>query len=385
MTEEAFSVPKELISKAVFFDYKTPITKVLPVLESKKYAATIITKEDAYYGVVDAKSIYKTQTGMTLNKKQSIGDFAIKVPRITVTSSIDDVIYYFYKTRTRALPYVEGKTIKGVLDRFTLLKIMLSMKMLQEIKVSDAMTTPIVAISADSKLSEAKAAMRSNNVNRFIVMQDNKFVGLLTNYDILHKYTPNNSERLPEMKTEIYSPSNVPVSSVMEPDPKTVNSDSGLADAARKLIEANISSLIALRGRKPVGMLTVTDIIESVVAKRHIEQNNVFISGFDSTTYEYEDEMREQLKSFMDKMEKLSNVKILYATIRLKKIKVREYELHARVALANRGIITVSTSGFLLDRTFEQLLELIKNDVLKIKERYLSVRRLTSRGEEAEE
>jgi CBS domain-containing protein len=384
MNEEAFSIPKELISKTLFFDYKTPITQVLSVLEGNKYPATVIMKENSYYGVVDARAIYRSQTGLTLNKNQNVGDFAIKVPRITSTSSIDDVIYYFYKAHTKALPYSEGKKIRGILDRLTLLKIMLSMKMLHDIKVSEAMTAPAVAIDAGTTLSEAKAAMRSNNINRFVVVQQNKFVGILTNYDILHKYTVPN-ERLPQMKTAIYSPSNVPVSSVMEPNPKTINGESSLADAARKLIESNISSLVVVREAKPAGMLTVTDIIESVVANRHIEQNNVFIAGFDSTTYEYGDEMREQLKAFMDKMEKLSNVKILYTTIRLKRVKVREYEIHARVALANRGIITVSTSGYLLDRTFEDLLALIRKEVMKVKERYLSVRKLTPKEEQAEE
>ncbi len=384
MDNEAFSVPVGLISKTVFFDYKTPITRVLSVLEGNKCAATVITKENAYYGIVDARAIYRSQTGLTINKNQSAGDFAIKVPRITSTSSIDDVIYYFYKAHTKALPYTEGKKIKGLLDRNTLLKIMLSLRMLQEIKVNDAMTAPAVAIDAGAKLSEAKAAMRGNNVNRFIVVQQKKFVGILTNYDILHKYTVP-SERLPEMKTAIYSPSNVPVSSVMEGNPKTIGPDGNLAEAARKMIGSGISSLVVVKNSKPVGMLTFTDIIESVVANRHIEQNNVFISGFDADTYEYGDEMREQLKAFMAKMEKLSNIKILYTTIRLKKIKAREYEIKARVALANRGIITVSTTGFFLDRSFEELLELIRKNVMKIKERYLSVRKLTSKEEEAEE
>ena len=384
MDNEAFSVPVGLISKTVFFDYKTPITQVLSALESNKCAATVITKEKAYYGIVDARAIYRSQTGLTINKNQNAGDFAIKVPRITSTSSIDDVIYYFYKAHTKALPYTEGKKIKGLLDRKTLLKIMLSLRMLQEIKVNDAMTAPAVAIDAGTKLSEAKAAMRSNNVNRFIVVQQKKFVGILTNYDILHKYTVP-SERLPEMKTAVYSPSNVPVSSVMEDNPKTIGPDGNLADAARKMIGSEISSLVVTKNSRPVGMLTFTDIIESVVANRHIEQNNVFISGFDANTYEYGDEMREQLKAFMAKMEKLSNIKILYTTIRLKKIKTREYEIKARVALANRGIITVSTTGFFLDRSFEELLELIRKNILKIKERYLSVRKLTSKEEEAEE
>ena len=84
-------------------------------------------------------------------------------------------------------------------------------------------------------------------------------------------------------------------------------------------------------------------------------------------------------------MEKLSNFKILYATIRFKTVKQKEYEIHARVALGNRGIITVSTSGYLLDRTFENLLELIKKEIIKLKERYISVRKLTPKEGEAEE
>jgi hypothetical protein len=55
-----------------------------------------------------------------------------------------------------------------------------------------------------------------------------------------------------------------------------------------------------------VGIVTVTDVFESVIARKKIEERKVFLSGFDANTYQYEDAAREELKSFVENIERLA-------------------------------------------------------------------------------
>jgi CBS domain-containing protein len=362
--EEKSSLISELVSDTVLLDYKTPVTKVMPLLE--KYEAVVITRNGEYTGIIDSRSLSR-QKGLNLKNSNAL-KYAEKTPQINDSTSIDDLIYYFYKTRRKALPYVRNGKIRGVLTRMTLLKILLSLQVLKGMKAEESMSSPVIAINSGASLSQAKAAMRENKVNRLLVIDEGRFMGLLTNHDLSLKYSVT-GERLPEMKTKKYSPSNIRIMEVVERNPVTIDASSDLAEAARQMVERSISSVLVQSGGKPVGMLTVFDILESLVAKRQISERKVFISGLDNYTYEYEDDLRETLNTFVNKLEKMKNIKVNYITLHIKRIKTKSYELQARLSIDKYGTITMHIYGEKLDRALASLLSTLKNKVIKYKEK----------------
>jgi CBS domain-containing protein len=211
--ERMQNIPKELITTTLNLDYKTPISTASNYL--KKYPALIINKNKEYFGILDSRTFYRAKHGLKMTGSEKVEKFSVKAPKISNSTSIHELIYYFHKSGVKALPYAAGNKIIGIFERTTLLKVLLSLNILEDIKVNDAMTTPILAIDADANISQAKATMREKKVNRLVVIQNSKFAGLITNYDIVKKYTKGN-ERLPEFKTEIYTPSNISIRSVME-------------------------------------------------------------------------------------------------------------------------------------------------------------------------
>ena len=365
-------IPDDLISKTLTFDYKTRITKVIS--ELKNYPAVVVSKDGSYYGMIDSRAIYRTKQNMTLGKEENLGKFVMRVPRITNSTSVDDLVYYFYKSRTKALPYYNGKRISGVLERKTLLKMLLSLGALKEIKVREAMTTPILAIDTGANISQARSAMRNNKVNRLAVLDGEKLVGLVTNYDIVQRYTKV-EDRLP-MNSKSYNPSNVSVSDVMERNPRLIDHERALSEAVRQLVENNISSILVVKGSKPVGMLTVMDVLESVIAKRRIEDRKVFISGLDAESYQYSDDIREELKSFIEHAERLSGIRIDYVTFRVKRVGNKSYEIQVRLSLGNKGIISLHTTTPSFSESFRDILDRLKERLMKEKERMLTVRKV---------
>ena len=214
------TVPEELLSKASVFDVKTPIYKIMPIIDERGTA--VITKGDEFYGIVDFRAMYRSKQSASIKRNATVERYAVRTPKITASTPLDDVISYFYKSQSTAMPYVSRGLVRGVLDRYTLLKMLLSVGYMRGINVQDVMTSPVLAIEADANISQARAAMARNRLNRLVVLDNDKFVGLITNHDIVMRYTKP-QERLPEMKTKVYTPTNVPIKSVMESNPATID------------------------------------------------------------------------------------------------------------------------------------------------------------------
>ena len=71
---------------------------------------------------------------------------------------------------------MNGEKIGGIfLERKTLLKMILSLGILESMQVREVMTTPVLSIDAKANISEALSAMRLHNVKRLAVLRDGKF------------------------------------------------------------------------------------------------------------------------------------------------------------------------------------------------------------------
>jgi signal-transduction protein with cAMP-binding, CBS, and nucleotidyltransferase domain len=223
--------------------------------------------------------------------------------------------------------------------------------------------------------------MREKNVNRLVVLEDSRFAGLLTNYDVAKKYTMMTSDHLPEMKTEVYKPANVAIKSIMERNARSVEYNRPIAEAVRDMVENNISSLIVLKGGKPIGIMTVTDVFESILARQKTEPSKIFMSGFDDKTYQYEDEARESLKSFADSIERLSGIEVDYITLKVKSIRSKIYEMQVRVSLGKHGIISMNTTEYLFGDALNDIMTKLKNRIIKEKDSIVTNKRENLREE----
>lgn len=377
-------IPEGLISETEMFDSNTPITKLIPAVQ--KYDAVIINKDSEYLGILDSRIFYRELQSLRMSKSQKAEKFVVRVPRITDSTSIDDVVYYFHKARTRALPYSKDGKVRGIITRQTMLKVLLSEGKLKELKVSDAMVSPLIGIELKSSVTQAKGIMRDNKINRLAVFDGDKFVGIVTNYDLLGNVaTP--KERLPQRKSYMYNPSNISLDNIMQPDPQVIDYSRSLSEATRVLVERRISSLVVLKNDKPIGVLTELDVISRAMASGSggPAANKVIISGIDQNTLQYEDEIRDSLKAFVGKVEKMSNIEVDYISIVVKKFKTNSYEIHARLSLGRNGIINTSITGHIFERTMRDLLSILDRDVRKMKERYLTVRKVLHNAHQDEE
>jgi CBS domain-containing protein len=349
-------VPIEFVCKTETYDYKTPISQTLSKV--KKNCAVVVTRDGEYYGIVDDRSVFRKRSLKPVNfaKSFAIGKFAKKLPIIDSGTSLSTLIEYFHEYSAKALPYQEGKKITGIVTRDMVMKTILSTHMISKSRVNDVMTSPLVAIDSQANMAQAQSAMEKHKIARLVVLENGKIAGLLSMRDMFDRFT-NPQERMPELKTVSFSLANIPVKSMMKTSVFTIDYDMPADSVIREFLEKKISSLVVTRSNRPVGVVTVRDIIEAAAAMTAKTQSKIIITGLDDYTKEYEDEIKSSINRMIEKVDKFERLSVDYVSVNIKRSRERTYEMNGRLSLQKKGTIFSRATGFSMESTLKSLLD----------------------------
>ncbi|MEA3255347.1 MAG: CBS domain-containing protein [Candidatus Altiarchaeota archaeon] len=79
----------------------------------------------------------------------------------------------------------EGKGVGIVTDTDIITKVVADGKTPSLISVSDIMTSPLITIPPSADIDDAARVMRDKNIRRLVVVQNNKIIGLLSEFDLV--------------------------------------------------------------------------------------------------------------------------------------------------------------------------------------------------------
>lgn len=79
----------------------------------------------------------------------------------------------------------EGKGAGIVTDTDIITKVVADGKNPSLISVSDIMTSPIITIPPNADIDDAARVMRDKDIRRLVVVQNNKIIGLLSEFDLV--------------------------------------------------------------------------------------------------------------------------------------------------------------------------------------------------------
>ncbi|MEZ5524024.1 MAG: CBS domain-containing protein [Pseudomonadales bacterium] len=124
--------------------------------------------------------------------------------------------------------------------------------------VKDYMTSPVISISGEVALSEARRMMMDRKVRRLPVVAENKLVGIVSLTDVLEaKPAAPTSLSFWELNQQI---ANMKVRDIMVTEVFSINQNATIADAARMMLEHNFSGIPVASHGKLIGMITESDI-----------------------------------------------------------------------------------------------------------------------------
>lgn len=124
------------------------------------------------------------------------------------------------------------------------------------------MTSPVITVSPETKLTEARRILDDHKIRALPVMKDDELVGIVTRRGLL---------RLDLSQLDLHAWQNMVtldeamVSEIMSTKPLTVIPTSRVPKAARVMLENKITALPVLENKKLVGILTNSDLMRFIV------------------------------------------------------------------------------------------------------------------------
>jgi CBS domain-containing protein len=121
--------------------------------------------------------------------------------------------------------------------------------MTTRVLVRDIMNSPVVSASPDDTIHDIAKKMKDGNIGSIIIMEKDKPVGIVTDWDIVSKALVNDSK-----------PSQIKSKEVME-ELYTVEGEESITEAARLLRKHNIKRLGVVYKNRLVGIISSSDVI----------------------------------------------------------------------------------------------------------------------------
>lgn len=132
------------------------------------------------------------------------------------------------------------------------------------INVNDLMTTNLYTLSENDTLRTARLAMAEHRIRHIpIVDADNRFLGILTQRDVLALTVSSLADMDAEEREALDT--NIALREVMSRNVLTVDAKTSLREAAGLMLERKIGCLPVVTGDYLIGILTEADFLKLVV------------------------------------------------------------------------------------------------------------------------
>ena len=125
----------------------------------------------------------------------------------------------------------------------------------QDLRVSDFMTTDLVTVAPDDTIGDALGKMKTHDVHELPVLERKKIVGVVT---------------LRELMRRRNLPPNTKVSTVLQVPPE-LTPDTVLPEAAEKMISTGFRAMPVAKGKSLVGILSRSDLVRALVETKALE------------------------------------------------------------------------------------------------------------------
>lgn len=131
-------------------------------------------------------------------------------------------------------------------------------------KVSERMIRNVVTVSPGTTLSEALSIVREKKIRHLPVVDGGKLVGIVTDRD-LKKVSASDATALSVWELN-YLLERVKIGDFMTHPVMTVSSEATIDEAAELMLAHRIGCVPIVENGKIVGILTETDLVETLVA-----------------------------------------------------------------------------------------------------------------------
>ncbi len=319
------------ITEAKILDAAEPLSKALDEI-LKSGTAVFVTKNSQLFGLIDDRNM---RMGISDASKTKCESACIKCPSIANSAGIPERLEAFLAGHFKSLPVLNANgRIIGATTRADFIRELVSQKLVPHVQAYQHMSRPVCTVECDRTIADAKSMMKKNEVHHLVVTRGGNIAGTISTLDFAGFLINPQGRQSYQLISSVQNFDSYKLEQVMRPNFIAIDETATLEEAASKMASENVSSVVVVSQKKPVGIIAATDIFK-LVKKLYEEEKDVLVSGLDQDNLAYYGRIKGEILSIVSKFDK--SMKIENITVRIKKGK-SIYEADTHFDLNNRHI-----------------------------------------------
>ena len=235
------------------------------------------------------------------------------------------------------------------------------------------MTKKPFLVEEKESVGAVLSLFREQGISHAPVVSDGNLVGMVSIQNIITTiFKPRQRQTVGDIVGEKAPVLSIPAKGVMTKPVITVLPETTLKDAAKKMQEFNISSLVVVRKGRPVGILTKRDFLEPLAEMEMPKQAiNVQFSAKDVEIDEFQRGlMLQDFEAFARRYQKAVGEGALFVYMKTHGTNFKGQQLiHCRLRLRTRkGSFFSSNEGYGVETTFRTALDRLERQLLRSQE-----------------
>ena len=222
------------------------------------------------------------------------------VKTIDVNSTLREAIHKMREYRVHCLVVTRDKKPLGVVSTYDVLLSITKKEHTGDVKVGDVMSSELVTAAPHEDAFTALERIMEHHIGRLIVLDDDKLLGVVSSTDLIDAFDKSSGLKNHNSLSELKSRFRVRDIKELMHEISTIDADALVCDAAKKMDEKDIGSLLVTEENEITGIITERDIFRKTVAVgedcESIRVKSIMTRGF--YTLELDDSILEASRLF---------------------------------------------------------------------------------------
>lgn len=347
------------------------LSSCLPLFkEEMPPVLVVLDDEGKYKGILARRWIIRSMLDPSVTKVEALMRSA---PAVTLQDSFSEAARLMIESEVRLLPVFSGEELLGVVTGEYIIHGAVIEKW-GNAKVEEIMTKKPFVVEEDESLGSVLSLFREQRISHAPVVSNGKLAGIISIHDFIeYIFRPKQSVTVGERVGEKIKVLSAPVKSIMSKPVITVFPGTKLRDAANKMHKFDISSLVVVRKRRPVGIVTKRDFLEPI-AQMGMVKPELTVQFSVKEDVEIDEIQRgfmmDDFESFARRYRETLEAGTLFVYIKGHGTNYKGDQLiHCRLQLRTRiGSFFSSSEGWSVEQNFRLALDRLERQILRSKE-----------------
>jgi len=366
------SIPVKNVFTAGFsaVNENDPVSKCLELFKREMPPVlAVLDDRGKYAGVISRRWVIRSRLDPALTKVKTLMRSA---PRVSPDFYLSKAAKLMIESGVRQLPVFEKNKLAGFVTDENIIHGAVTQEW-GGTAVEKIMTKAPQVIDANRSVGAVLSLFREHGVSHVPVMDEGKLVGIISIHDVIEQvFQPRQRQTLGEIVGKKVPMLNIPAKGIMAHPVITVQPETSLKEAQKKMHDHDVSCLVVLSKERLVGIVTKLDYLEPISQMEVPERKLAIQFGVKGIAINPDQQgfMMEEFNSFARKYKDALGLGTLFVYMKTHGANHRGVPLiHCRLQLRTvNGSFFSSGEGFGVEPTFRVALDRLDKRLLRSKE-----------------